>query len=431
MVSSNTDDGELASNIVNIDDDNQCDIKKESPKKSFAAMLKKTNDPKPVQLSYMESSEVVEGANVAIPLAAVEEVSKRFDNTLYGYFIGKSLAFPVVENYVHNAWAKFRLERVMLTNGFFFFQFASREGMERVLESGPWLIRQVPIMLNIWNPNSHLVKDTITSVPVWVKIHKVPIVAYSEVGLSLITSQLGRPIMLDAYTSTMCQKSWGRNSYARVLVEVSSLNTLKESMVVVIPYLNGKGHSLEPVDVEYEWKPPRCETCKVFDHNDIDCPKREKRVDQSKEVDREGFIQVIRKNGRGKQNSMPRQVAGIKLTKLKPNIQYRVVKDLNNKEDQTNKATINKNKGVADRPPVVSPQAASSYISDDVNLVTNRNSFDKLMSDLVLEEVDPNHLDSSFTKEDPAEDDEDVEDIYNECDNSKGANTLYDKVHNV
>ncbi|GKB87389.1 hypothetical protein Tco_0959661, partial [Tanacetum coccineum] len=29
MVSSNTDDGELASNIVNIDDDNQCDIKKE------------------------------------------------------------------------------------------------------------------------------------------------------------------------------------------------------------------------------------------------------------------------------------------------------------------------------------------------------------------------------------------------------------------
>ncbi|GKB66160.1 zinc knuckle CX2CX4HX4C containing protein, partial [Tanacetum coccineum] len=316
MVSSNTDDGELASNIVNIDDDNQCDIKKEPPKKSFAAMLKKTNDPKPVQLSHMESSKVVEGANVAIPLVAVEEVSKRFDNTLYRYFIGKRLAFPVVENY----------------------------GMERVLESGPWLIRQVPIMLNIWNPNSHLVKDTITSVPVWVKIHKVPIVVYSEVGLSLITSQLGHPIMLDAYTSTMCQKSWGRNSYARVLVEVSSLNTLKESLVVAIPYLNGKGHSLETVDVEYEWKPPRCETCKVFNHNDNDCPKREKRVDQSKEVDGEGFIQVIRKNGRGKQNSMPRQVAGIKLTKSKPNIQYRVVKDLNNKEDQTNKATINKNK---------------------------------------------------------------------------------------
>ncbi|GKC43215.1 reverse transcriptase domain-containing protein [Tanacetum coccineum] len=229
----------------------------------------------------------------------------------------------------------------------------------------------------------------------------------------------------------MCQKSWGRNSYARVLVEVSSLNTLKESLVVAIPYLNGKGHSLETVDVEYEWKPPRCETCKVFNHNDNDCPKREKRVDQSKEVDGEGFIQVIRKNGRGKQNSMPRQVAGIKLTKSKPNIQYRVVKDLNNKEDQTNKATINKNKGVADGPPVVSLQAASSYISDDVNLITIRNSFDKLMSDFVLEEVEPNHLDSSFTKEVPAEDDEDVEDIYNECDNIKGASTLFDKVMHI
>ncbi|GKD05120.1 zinc knuckle CX2CX4HX4C containing protein [Tanacetum coccineum] len=76
------------------------------------------------------------GANVAIPLAGVEEVSQRFENTLYGYFIGKRLVFPLVETYVKNAWAKFGLERTMLTNGFFFFQFATREGMERVLKNG-------------------------------------------------------------------------------------------------------------------------------------------------------------------------------------------------------------------------------------------------------------------------------------------------------
>ncbi|GJX36124.1 zinc knuckle CX2CX4HX4C containing protein [Tanacetum coccineum] len=76
------------------------------------------------------------GANVVIPLAVVEEVSQRFENTLYGYFLGKRLAFPLVETYVKNAWAKFGLERTMLTNGFFFFQFATWEGMERVLENG-------------------------------------------------------------------------------------------------------------------------------------------------------------------------------------------------------------------------------------------------------------------------------------------------------
>ncbi|GKE21683.1 zinc knuckle CX2CX4HX4C containing protein, partial [Tanacetum coccineum] len=163
---------------------------------SFALIFKKPIAPKAVNLKEMKCNETVSEANVAIPLATVEEVSNGFNNTLYGYFIGKRLAFPIVENYVKNAWAKFGLERLMLTNGFFFFQFATREGMERVLKNGPWLIRLVPIILNIWTPNSGLKKDTITAASIWVKLHHVPIVAFSETGLSLITSQLGRLIML-------------------------------------------------------------------------------------------------------------------------------------------------------------------------------------------------------------------------------------------
>ena len=70
--------------------------------------------------------------------------------------------------------------------------------------------------------------------------------------------------MLDAYTSTMCLKSWGRNNYARALIEVSSKMALVKSLVVVIPFPNGPGHSMETIDIEYEWKPPRCDTCKNF-----------------------------------------------------------------------------------------------------------------------------------------------------------------------
>ncbi|GJX70190.1 hypothetical protein Tco_0307361 [Tanacetum coccineum] len=56
-------------------------------------------------------------------------------------------------------------------------------------------------------------------VSVWVKMHKVPIVAYCEDGLSLIATQVGKPIMLDAFTSEMCADPWGRLGYARALVE--------------------------------------------------------------------------------------------------------------------------------------------------------------------------------------------------------------------
>ncbi|GJR81959.1 putative reverse transcriptase domain-containing protein [Tanacetum coccineum] len=120
------------------------------------------------------------GADLAIPLDSVNEISKRFANALNGYFIGKRLAFSIVENYVKNTWAKYGIKRVMLHSIFFFFQFSSRKGMEQVLEIGPWLIRLIPIILNIWTPNARLKKDEIKTAPVWVQMYSVPIVAYSE-----------------------------------------------------------------------------------------------------------------------------------------------------------------------------------------------------------------------------------------------------------
>ncbi|GKC47251.1 zinc knuckle CX2CX4HX4C containing protein [Tanacetum coccineum] len=120
---------------------------------SFAGLLKGTINQnvnnklaqKMVKISELHNSESVEGVALVIPLEAVEKVGTNFANTLYGYFIGKRLAYHLVENYVKNTWAKFGLKRVKLQNGFFFFQFSSREGMEQVLESGPWLIRLVPL----------------------------------------------------------------------------------------------------------------------------------------------------------------------------------------------------------------------------------------------------------------------------------------------
>ena len=43
-------------------------------------------------------------------------------NTLYGYFLGKRIEFPVVQYFVHNVWSKYGLSKVrMNTKGFFFF----------------------------------------------------------------------------------------------------------------------------------------------------------------------------------------------------------------------------------------------------------------------------------------------------------------------
>ncbi|GJR54178.1 hypothetical protein Tco_1404699 [Tanacetum coccineum] len=288
--------------------------------KTFASMLQSNPNKKTVKIQELRNPEKVEGAAVVLPMDAVDAMCSRFENTLYGYFIGKRLAFPLVENYVKNTWAKFGLKRIQLHENFFMFQFNTKEGMENVMENGPWL-------------NS---TD-------WVKLHHVPIVAYSEIGLSLITTQLGRPIMLDTYTSNMCLSSWGRNTYARALVEFSADEDLKKSIVIAIPRGNGKGHSLAEIEIEYEWLPPHCSSCKVFDHCNDKCPNNPKVVEKPKEMD-DGFTTVSRKKSKAKQPQM-KYVEGVRLTKPALNLQYRKV-DKNETLKNHGKAKDNSSSGI-------------------------------------------------------------------------------------
>ncbi|GJS62818.1 hypothetical protein Tco_0677382 [Tanacetum coccineum] len=310
--------------VTNITKDSGDDSGVNGNSSSYATMLCNKSTKKIVKVAELRNDERVEGAAVAIPLEAVKEVVSCFDNTLYGYFVGKRLAFPLVENYVKNTWLKFGLKRVMHKNGFFFFQFTTCEGMEKVIENGPWLIRSVPLILNIWTPNAKVMKEEVKTVPVWVKLHHVPVVAYSETELSLITTQLGRPIMLDSYTCSMCLNPWGKSAYARALIEVSTNNELLNSVVVAIPFLDGTGHSLETVDVEYEWTPPRCSTCCIFDHVDDSCPKKPKEIITKQGVtDMDGFVEVKKKKAKvpPKNNLIGR----IRITKPPPNFYYRRV----------------------------------------------------------------------------------------------------------
>ncbi|GJY70078.1 hypothetical protein Tco_0473060 [Tanacetum coccineum] len=76
---------------------------------------------------------VFDGVNISIPRKVFEKVSTCFDHTLYGYFIGKRMAFLVVEYYARNNWEKHGLKRIMMNSkGFFFFKFDSRAGLEAV-----------------------------------------------------------------------------------------------------------------------------------------------------------------------------------------------------------------------------------------------------------------------------------------------------------
>ncbi|GKC05964.1 nucleotide-diphospho-sugar transferase [Tanacetum coccineum] len=121
------------------------------------------------------------------------------------------------------------------------------------------------------NPDVDLLKEDVENVPVWVKLHGVPITEFSEDGLSAIATKLGTPIMLDSYTTDMCLQSWGRSSYGRVMIELRADMELKDNIVVAMPKNNEEVFYTCNLHVEYEWKPPRCAYCKIFGHTLMKC----------------------------------------------------------------------------------------------------------------------------------------------------------------
>ncbi|GJT95856.1 reverse transcriptase domain-containing protein [Tanacetum coccineum] len=190
-------------------------------------------------------------------------------------------------------------------DGVFLFKFTDNMGMEQVLGRGPWLIHNTLLIINQWTMTLPLKKDEVTKIPVWVKFHKVPVVAYSEDGLTLIATQVGKPLMLDAFTSSMCDEPWGHISFAWALVEINSGMELKKEVIMAILNEDGTSHTMVAISVEYEWQPLRCTDCKIFCHSLDKCPNiiRKPVISISTDTNSDGFTKVKSKQHKGKKKT--------------------------------------------------------------------------------------------------------------------------------
>ena len=118
--------------------------------------------------------------------------------------------------------------------------------------NGPWMIRTVLIILKTWSTNVCLEKDYLKRIPVLVKFHYVHMNVYTGDGLSMIASKLGTPMLLDSYTTTMCEELWVRNSYARALIKLHVENEFKDCLVVVVLFLDQQCYNQRTIKVDYE-----------------------------------------------------------------------------------------------------------------------------------------------------------------------------------
>ncbi|GKD99875.1 zinc knuckle CX2CX4HX4C containing protein, partial [Tanacetum coccineum] len=121
-----------------------------------------------------------------------------------------------------------------------------KAGLEDVLESGPWMIRNTLIILKKWSMSTSLLKEELTRIPIWVKLHDVPLQVFEEDDINLIAPFIGKPIMLDSYTSSMCNDSWGSSSFTRCLIKVNSEADLVDVVTIVTPPIVSNSNVVTP-----------------------------------------------------------------------------------------------------------------------------------------------------------------------------------------
>ncbi|GJY52437.1 zinc knuckle CX2CX4HX4C containing protein [Tanacetum coccineum] len=205
---------------------------------------------------------------------------------------------------------------VDVNNGIYFIKFHNTEGLEAIVESGPWMVNSKPFFVQKWDIHVCLDKKEPEMIPIWVRLCNVPLEAWTTKGISALASRLGKPLVMDNVTAEMCKMGVGRVRYARVLVEVSAKKVLPQEFKIVYRDKGNEEICRKVIHVKYDRKPTRCSECCVFGHNVDNCvknkPNKEKDVTVSEPVqdkpngnvdtnDNGGYTEVIyrKKNGIG------------------------------------------------------------------------------------------------------------------------------------
>ncbi|KAJ6422910.1 hypothetical protein OIU84_023947 [Salix udensis] len=200
-----------------------------------------------------------QGGQLCIPEEMLLDNLGQWNRCMVGFIPGFKMSHRMVNTIASRVWRSCGLEQVTtMNNGFMLFRFKTEAEMQAVMERGPWLFGGKAILLQQWYPGYKFDKNRISKLPVWIRLHGLPFPLWSQAGLSLAASMVGRPLSCDSQTYN-CQ----RLEFARLCVEIDAALPKVSSFEVVSPL------SSEPitVEVEYEWLPPHCQSCKLYGHS--------------------------------------------------------------------------------------------------------------------------------------------------------------------
>jgi hypothetical protein len=306
---------------------------------------------------------------------------------LVGFFLDKPLSYMTVISHLKKIW-KLKGSISVKSDGFLFlFNLSCDEDRRKIIESDPIIMRNKLFIVKQWDQTVGNSCSSIRSVPVWVKLHNLPLYAWSHLGINWLASRLGSFMCMDAQTEKL-----ERIGYAKCMVEVTPNDELLNEFPVRL--MDG---SEQLVTVEYLWRPEICTSCKVFGHNTVDCLKVEMikkgKADARQKASNEGLGKEIM-TGKGSKNVKQKQ----EWKKVENKGAKIIMVAGNNKiADENQKKSVNEGHGVGNK--LLNITTTSNM--NDVNTIETllggvsvTNSFNVLMNENLAEDsyVDCNNI---------------------------------------
>lgn len=241
-----------------------------TPIRSWKNVLQ-TDSTSKITLNYFPPSieSNLDTVTISPPRDVLLKGSENWSSCIVGKFFSSRLPFKMVEEAANKMWNKHGLLKVFIygKDGFLF-KFSSVAERDNVLALGPWYIFNKALLLKAWHEGVDFNDESSIKLPVWIKLHHIPLSYWTPDGLSYLASAIGRPLHVDALTAKMEPMQ-----FARVCVEIQANATLPDVLNASIWDEVALESKTVTVQVEYQNLPPRCNVCKSFGHSSLKCSK--------------------------------------------------------------------------------------------------------------------------------------------------------------
>ena len=171
---------------------------------------------------------------------------------------GKSVGFKYMDFKIRSLWQpKGDMQCIDLGLDFFLVRFKLAEDYWKVVNEGPWFIRQQFLSLRRWTPGFRPFEAKITTTTVWTRLPELPIELYDAGILRRIGNQLGTLLKIDARTVDSV-----RGRFARLCVQIDLDQPLMPKVRI--------GNIFQRV--QYEGISAICFECECVGHKTSNCP---------------------------------------------------------------------------------------------------------------------------------------------------------------